>query len=849
MDLPTCPSCGQSVLDDDAAECPFCGSSMSAPRTATAPTSRKSKTAPSQAKSKPEPAGETAVTPEEQSTASAEKPREAMPAEQLARRRKPGQEAEVAVDEIISADQEALKRAHPVRKNPAKGYNYKIVCPMCEAPGYVPPQAAGQEAKCHNPHCMVPIFRIPEIKKKQKEPEPTSNGPALAVYGGIAAAVLLLGVGGYFLLFRSSGPSEADKPIDFVPRDPGSDLTSTPSPAPDNGVPEQQQVDQGPTLTEIREECLRQMKRAAQRVPRNQMALARRWCAEVAINLGKIEEAESQLENLTSVGETVPYHKIPPLVELAWLDRQNGDLESAKSRMQQAITCAESLRPKGRFRFEAVMSLSALMAAMGSMDAAEDLVRKQGKVSAESQLAADLFIAQHATKFDFLAAQSSSPVGGWQAPLVSGVTASLMARDQAETALAWALKSTDEATLTEALLVWSEFSITRATIEALPKQLDSVRNAIAGLSPAGKTMVLSRAGTLAAERGLSEQAQQLVAAAQEQLAAIDEPRPVSLENKKSIIRYSFPDPDTKLIYARAFAELARAQIAIGQAQAGLATMERGLAFCRSVAPSLSQTEAWLNEIDSTRWAVMRDRLKQELNLPNNEAVRREYHTYVRHCERLEILAEQRQELQVDVIAAAISPETVSEIANRIQSGGGSNGGGSLMATKLPWLVIGQLESLNEDELAYQIKSKVPQTSWPKEMYVYQARRLINEDRVSEAARVLNKMKGSDTARDAAAFALTASVIRDKQWKPALRICGALDDSSLGEEAYFMASAQASQRGDAQGVFEYCERTKPKYMEIITIDAGIVLGSSLIRKANPPDAGPSAETQASVNSEN
>ena len=28
MELPSCPSCGQSVLDDDAADCPFCGAAM-----------------------------------------------------------------------------------------------------------------------------------------------------------------------------------------------------------------------------------------------------------------------------------------------------------------------------------------------------------------------------------------------------------------------------------------------------------------------------------------------------------------------------------------------------------------------------------------------------------------------------------------------------------------------------------------------------------------------------------------------------------------------------------------------------------------------------------------------------
>jgi len=28
MDLPTCPACKQSVLDDDAVDCPFCGAPM-----------------------------------------------------------------------------------------------------------------------------------------------------------------------------------------------------------------------------------------------------------------------------------------------------------------------------------------------------------------------------------------------------------------------------------------------------------------------------------------------------------------------------------------------------------------------------------------------------------------------------------------------------------------------------------------------------------------------------------------------------------------------------------------------------------------------------------------------------
>src|SRR5258708_20177828 len=37
MDLPTCPACKQSVLDDDAVECPFCGAPMKGGQAAARP--------------------------------------------------------------------------------------------------------------------------------------------------------------------------------------------------------------------------------------------------------------------------------------------------------------------------------------------------------------------------------------------------------------------------------------------------------------------------------------------------------------------------------------------------------------------------------------------------------------------------------------------------------------------------------------------------------------------------------------------------------------------------------------------------------------------------------------------
>src|SRR5437773_2218866 len=69
MDLPTCPACKQSVLDDDATECPFCGAPMKGgspaarAKTPSAAATKSSPAKPAPAKAAPGPSAAVKMSP------------------------------------------------------------------------------------------------------------------------------------------------------------------------------------------------------------------------------------------------------------------------------------------------------------------------------------------------------------------------------------------------------------------------------------------------------------------------------------------------------------------------------------------------------------------------------------------------------------------------------------------------------------------------------------------------------------------------------------------------------------------------------------------------------------------
>ncbi|GAG33506.1 unnamed protein product, partial [marine sediment metagenome] len=234
-----------------------------------------------------------------------------------------------------------------------------------------------------------------------------------------------------------------------------------------------------------------------------------------------VNEAVRQLGQLEAVGKTVLFLKVPPLAEIGWQQRQKkaGDAEVAKT-LDEALKAAKSLRPQGRFRYDAAMPLASVLVATNRDQSALDIIRKHHSSSAMGRLAADFFVAMQATGYDFARATEVAPIGGWHAPQFSGIPAALVARGEADAALRWAQMADTPEKLAEATMVWADFLVQTSPKAELADRLKSIKAGIKDLSPTGQALVRSRTAYLLLQREQPDMAELWAAAARTALAGV-----------------------------------------------------------------------------------------------------------------------------------------------------------------------------------------------------------------------------------------------------------------------------------------------------------------------------------------
>ena len=218
MDLPTCPACGQSVLDDDAETCPFCGAAMDG---SSGPTKKTARPASPSKTGMPKPGKPTAPS---------------SPAQPAVRKVKSAREL-AAADADLPFDAEsspAARTAIKIAPRRTKSRTLRVVCPMCDTPGFIPPGAVGKTVRCANEACMVPLFtapdpdaisqrRAPHTSEKAIRQEEQITGAAktrspLVLYGVVGGVLLLLAIGLKLFLDRDPGISdELSRPLTIHP--------------------------------------------------------------------------------------------------------------------------------------------------------------------------------------------------------------------------------------------------------------------------------------------------------------------------------------------------------------------------------------------------------------------------------------------------------------------------------------------------------------------------------------------------------------------------------------------------------------------------------------------------------
>jgi len=358
MDLPTCPSCGQSVLDDDAAICPFCGAAMDGSAVG------KQTAAPAASKGKP-----------------------TKPADS-------GDDDPFAVERAPAA-----AKVIPCARKPMKGRMHRVICPMCDCQGFIPKGAIGRQVKCPNKECLVPVFtaegdggetptrapgRVSDDAVAREVKVSTEGGKKnpMVIYG-IVGVVALAATIGLVKYLNSMGTNELP-PLPPVPGAGGSvagtDTPDEPDPVTPVEDPDEPVAEPVPEYRQKALELLVEMIDTSRVTPANRdKAYCRRMTADAYLRLGMMDEAAEQFESLdrlaTDRRSRKGYYKMVPLLNRYWRLIAAGEDDKAASVLDTASELRTQMPSSGEVALESGIMLAAAVVHSGDMQLAAEIVK------------------------------------------------------------------------------------------------------------------------------------------------------------------------------------------------------------------------------------------------------------------------------------------------------------------------------------------------------------------------------------------------------------------------------------------------------------------------------------------
>lgn len=827
MDLPTCPSCGQSVLDDDAAECPFCGASM---------TGEPSPPKPAAPPPKPTPAEPAATSkPAAAASAGAAKSKPAAGAGPGAAKAKPsGKAAGTDPFDIAKPTAKAVAR---VSRKKAPGRTLKVVCPMCETAGYVPPQAAGKDVRCANAECMVPVFTAPEIETKSvvEEPEP-AGGMSGGLMAGIAV-VLLAAAGGGAWFVLGGGESEPDQPLPFGGKTPPMTTAVAktdvePATAEVNETKTQPvETPKKPNLAELQSRALEQM--VATSLLRNNnrsKAFCRRLTGEAYALSGNFPGVAEQLTQLDKVNENVPYYKIFPLTTMAWEQLERGDTAAAGGSISRAMEAAGSLPSYGQTRIEAAIALAAVLAATGQADQAAALLRAHRDPGAAGRFAAANQALEDFGTFNFDAEIQSHPVLAWKEPAWVAVTRGLTARGYSEEAQIWAQSAPGPEAQAQCLAAWANVLARQATQNQDPDLLAQVEAATASAAPAAKAYVFARVAAAQLDAGDRAGAEKAIQTAATAIGEVPVPEEYVLLDAKAFLSQDVPDEVNLRVATFAAAEVARVQAQLGQSEAAWKSLAAALGYVRGTAPTVVEVERRQGQIGDR----LKNQLRSLLSLDSEDRARLALNDYRKQCTRFLEVARTRFNTQQEILRKAADWNVLDALWNEIQARSDSstdpNRREPYHMTTIPGIVASRYRQAGAEDQAKAVETAVggQLKTDVRESVKQTTVSLANSGKVVQAAREIMKAnaprnadhtwlehwmlrlacriavtQGTDAAFE---YVVTFSPKRDPLWR---------------EAGFRLVAGLATQNGDVEKVAAFANHKGLSATERVSVYRGLV----------------------------
>ena len=669
MSLPTCPSCGQSVLEDNPVDCPFCGAAMDGSRGAKNTPRPKAGPVVNRpgARKLPE---KPAAPPAGSAAPSAPVPEPPKPA---ARPIGGPRGSKPVVDEddpfgvgITSAAAQAIQAT----AKPEKGRLLKVVCPMCEQVGFVPKNAVGKSVKCANEKCMVPIFTAhdPSEQTADRKPvrmsdtaeaarraaeaaTPKKRNPMM-IYGIVGGILLLLTLALIPLLNKPPDPSGLDKPVvikDFGPTPDEIEIDII-----NKKLEAQAALDAINPLVEVEAHASRMIGLARLQNLRDK-AWARKMTGDIYLRLNQTAKGAQEFNQNVVIEGGRGYYRIEPFLTRHWRSIAAGDNDTATKTLADALAETKTLPRTGRLGLDAAMGLASVMVNAGRIEDAVAVIsaRQLDTTIADNRDA----IASTVWSFTSSHCRDASIEGPmvldallWINPLHTGVTIDLGLHDRWDAAVTWAKTSKDPRTLTDALVALTEIAAAR---KAAPETFAQIESAIEGSDVVSVLRVKAAVAAATKDAARLDTCLTLLGQIPVGPAAV-------LPASAALVQDDVPDRSAFVYTALSVSEVLRAAVASGKADQAGAVITRLSSELSAIAPSTTLVRGPINQMAANE-AGFKKQLAVELRVAEDTQFASMYRNYRKHIEQYAKVAEDRRLLETILLARVIRAGGAAEL--------------------------------------------------------------------------------------------------------------------------------------------------------------------------------------------
>ena len=557
-------------------------------------------------------------------------------------------------DDPFAIDQApTAKKVIQCASKPIKGRLHRVVCPMCDTQGFIPPAAVGRQVKCANQECLVPIFTAAESgasKPKAKVPARVSDDTAsseqqITKSGSAKNPIVIYGIVGTVLLAATIGL------VTYLNR-PGIDKLGALEPLPQKDFGNEDETDDETTPRKVVTPEVPQYRRRAIELVEimvgeatitacnRDKAYCRRLAGDAYLKLGMHKQAAEEFSHMNKVAadarRSTEYYEIGPLVGEYWTKFQTGNTDGAAKDLKTAYSLAEKIPESGAVAFETGIALATALANSGDVSAATAVITKQQRdetiTSQMDTVRLAAWSATSATLHD-LNRPSSPPlqVFAWNEPLITAVGDNLAILGQWQSALAWCQSIDNTATAGDTFA---------SVAEQMLQQNASVseRNALQAAAVAKGADIALRTQSVLAQKSSAEEQWAAVSAKIATLPAVNS---TSLGSIESLIDDRNPDLTPQLLHGEAVTDFIIAALKNGYNEAASAGLQRLYATMTSVVAPTATVRAAAFQLDRNADDVQK-RIATELRITNTNQIRSKFIAYRRGVDRVLKAAETRR---------------------------------------------------------------------------------------------------------------------------------------------------------------------------------------------------------------